>query len=72
MLKHLQQFILRDFIEYNVRPYQDYTLSALLNLYTFTSDRHPSGARVKTAAQHGTRLPDGEGRGLEQRFCAFR
>jgi hypothetical protein len=50
MLKHLQQFLLRDFIEYNARPYQDYTLSALLNLYTFTSDRHPSGARVKTAA----------------------
>ncbi len=50
MLKHLQHFLLNDFIEYNARPYQDYTTSALLNLYTFTSDRHPSGARVKTAA----------------------
>ena len=50
MLKHLQQFLLNDFIEYNARPYQDYSMASLLNLYTFTSERHPSGARVKLAA----------------------
>jgi hypothetical protein len=50
MLKHLQQFLKTDFIEYNARPYQNYTLSALLNLYSYTSDRQPSSARVKTAA----------------------
>ncbi len=50
MLKHLQHFLLNDFLEYNAQPYQDYTASALLNLYSFTSDRHPSSARVKIAA----------------------
>jgi hypothetical protein len=50
MLKHLQQFLKTDFIEYNSRPYQHYTMSALLNLYSYTSDRKPSSARVKTAA----------------------
>jgi hypothetical protein len=50
MLKHLQQFLKTDFIEYNARPYQDYTLTALLNLYSYTSTRNPSSARVKTAA----------------------
>jgi hypothetical protein len=55
MLKHLQYFLKNDFIEYNARPYQDYTMSALLNLYTFTSDSNKSestrsSARVKMAA----------------------
>ncbi len=50
MLKHLQHFLLDDFIEYNARPYQNYSMSALLNLYTFTSAKNPSSARVKMAA----------------------
>lgn len=51
MLDALRRFLVSDFVEYNARPYQDYTLSALLNLYSYTSDRHPSSARVKTAAR---------------------
>jgi hypothetical protein len=51
MLKHLQGFLMNDFIEYNARPYQDYTMSALLNLYTFTSAHNRSSARVKVAAE---------------------
>jgi hypothetical protein len=51
MLKHLQNFLKNDFIEYNARPYQDYTMSALLNLYSYTSAHSPSASRVKTAAR---------------------
>ncbi len=50
-LQRLQHFLMHDFIEYNARPYQDYTMSALLNLYTFTSPHNPSSARVKLATQ---------------------
>jgi hypothetical protein len=46
MLRHLSLNLRRDFIEYNSRPYQDYTMTALLNLYSYS--REP---RVKKAAQ---------------------
>lgn len=44
-LKHLQQFAKRDFEEYNSRPYQGYTIRALLNLIAYAEDE-----RVKLAA----------------------
>lgn len=37
MLHHLREFLQRDFLEYNARPYQDYSMLALLNLYTYAS-----------------------------------
>jgi hypothetical protein len=51
MLKHLQTFLKKDFIEYNAKDYQDYTMTALLNLYTFTRESNKSSKRVKMAAQ---------------------
>jgi hypothetical protein len=51
MLRHLQHFLQTDFIEYNARPYQDYTMAALINLATFASDQSPSSRRVKLAAR---------------------
>ncbi|HWZ43537.1 MAG TPA: CVNH domain-containing protein [Candidatus Saccharimonadales bacterium] len=51
MLHHLQEFLKTDFIEYNARPYQDYSITALLNLYSFTSAQNPSSRRVKMAAE---------------------
>ena len=46
MLAHLRRFLAEDFIEYHARPYQDYSITALLNLYSYARDE-----RVKTAAQ---------------------
>lgn len=37
-LKHLQRFLQTDFIEYNARPYQGYSLRAIQNLYSFAHD----------------------------------
>ncbi len=37
-LRHLQGFLLRDFEEYNSRPYLPYTISAIQNLHDFASD----------------------------------
>ncbi|MEO3809478.1 hypothetical protein ABGB17_10810 [Sphaerisporangium sp. B11E5] len=46
MLKWLQSFLKNDFIEYNARPYQRYSLAAIQNLYDLAEDK-----RVKLAAQ---------------------
>jgi hypothetical protein len=46
MLGHLRRVLAEDFIEYHANPYQDYSLTALLNLYSYARDE-----RVKTAAQ---------------------
>jgi hypothetical protein len=46
MLRHLQQFAQHDFLEYNARAYQRYSINALLNLYDYARDK-----RVRTAAQ---------------------
>ena len=45
-LQRIQGFLQTDFIEYNARPYQGYSLRALQNLYSYAQD--PS---VKTAAR---------------------
>lgn len=47
MLGWLRQLLSKDFIEYNARPYQDYSLMALMNLASYARDE-----RVKTAAQN--------------------
>ncbi|GAA1260203.1 hypothetical protein GCM10009677_09290 [Sphaerisporangium rubeum] len=46
MLKWLQSFLRGDFIEYNARPYQRYSLAAIQNLYDLADDK-----RVRLAAQ---------------------
>ncbi len=46
ILDMLRRFLIADFIEYNARPYQDYTMSALLNLVSFAYDD-----RVRLAAR---------------------
>lgn len=46
MLQALNSFLKLDFVEYNARPYQDYTMSALLNLVSFSYDD-----RVRLAAR---------------------
>jgi hypothetical protein len=46
LIGKLQGHIKSDFIEYNSRPYTQYTLPAIENLYDFAED-----VRVKTAAQ---------------------
>ncbi len=46
MLQLLSSFLRFDFIEYNSRPYQAFTMSALLNLYSFSRD-----PKVKEAAR---------------------
>ncbi|MFD1113994.1 LGFP repeat-containing protein [Sphaerisporangium aureirubrum] len=46
MLKWLQSFLKNDFIEYNARPYQRYSLAGIQNLYDMAEDK-----RVKLAAQ---------------------
>jgi hypothetical protein len=47
MLSFLQGFLKNDFLEYNARPYQDYDMSALLNLETYAyDDRIRLGARM--------------------------
>jgi len=45
ILLTLQGFLKNDFVEYNSRNYQDYTMVALLNLYNYSYDN-----RVKMAA----------------------
>jgi hypothetical protein len=45
-LRQLQQVLQTDFIEYNSRPYQSYTMRAIQNLYSFSTD-----PQVKTAAE---------------------
>jgi hypothetical protein len=45
MLARLQSFLQHDFIEYNSKPYQTYSINAIQNLYDFAVDR-----RVKMAA----------------------
>jgi hypothetical protein len=44
-LKHLQQFLKNDFIEYNSRPYQGHAIFPLENLINYAKDE-----RVRTAA----------------------
>ena len=44
-LSRLQGYLRRDFIEYNARPYQEYTMRGLQNLASFSADRD-----VRTAA----------------------
>jgi hypothetical protein len=46
MLFHLHLFLKHDFIEYNARPYQDYHMVALLNLYSYAEN-----PKVKKAAR---------------------
>jgi hypothetical protein len=46
ILNMLYSFLTHDFVEYNARPYQDYTMSALLNLISFSYDD-----RVRLAAR---------------------
>lgn len=44
---HLQQFLKNDFEEYNSRPYEGYTISAVQNFYDFAeSDKVRMGARL--------------------------
>lgn len=45
-LRRLHHFLQTDFIEYNARPYQDYTMHSLQNLASFAHD-----PQVQTAAQ---------------------
>jgi hypothetical protein len=47
LLNRLAEFLRKDFIEYNSHNYQDYTMTALLNLYTSAQD-----PAVKNAAQN--------------------
>jgi hypothetical protein len=53
MLGHLQQFLKHDFLEYNSRPYQEYHMFALQNLYDFACDPRfvPSGPRQQSCAR---------------------
>lgn len=45
-LKRLQTYLTTDFIEYNARPYQEYTMRGLQNMASFAADKN-----VHTAAQ---------------------
>jgi hypothetical protein len=38
MLDHFRQFMVQDFVEYNARPYQRYSVNAILNMYDFAED----------------------------------
>lgn len=38
MLDHFQKFLIQDFDEYNARPYQRYSINAILNMYDFAED----------------------------------
>jgi len=57
MADFLHGLLTRDFLEYNARPYQDYAIPAIQNLYSFAMDVNdaPPGAAsshsVKVAAQ---------------------
>ena len=46
LVNRLKNFVHHDFIEYNSRPYQDYTMFSLLTLFSYAED-----ADVKTAAK---------------------
>jgi hypothetical protein len=46
-LDRLHKFLQTDFIEYNAKPYQGYTMRAIQNLYTYARDDDP----VKAAAR---------------------
>lgn len=46
LLTHLQQFLRKDFSEYNAKPYQGYSIMALQNLYDFADSKS-----VKLGAQ---------------------
>src|SRR5262249_33753826 len=45
-LQRLHHVLQTDFIEYNARPYQSYTMRAIQNLYSFAQDQ-----QMKTAAE---------------------
>ncbi|HXH74112.1 MAG TPA: hypothetical protein VNJ08_04060 [Bacteriovoracaceae bacterium] len=45
LLKHLQQFVKKDFEEYNSRPYQGHSVMPIMNLVSYAKDE-----RVKLAA----------------------
>lgn len=45
LLRHLQQFLKKDFEEYNSRPYQGYAMMPIMNLVSYAKDE-----RVKLAA----------------------
>jgi hypothetical protein len=45
-LRRLHHMLQTDFIEYNARPYQDYTMHSIQNLYSFAHDKE-----VKAAAE---------------------
>lgn len=46
LLNHLRTFLVKDFHEYNSKPYQTYSVFALQNLYNYADD-----ARVRLGAQ---------------------
>jgi hypothetical protein len=46
MLSRLQSYLKNDFVEYNSKPYQYYTINALQNLFDFAKDR-----RIKMASR---------------------
>jgi LGFP repeat-containing protein len=46
LLRNLQNFAKYDFLEYNARPYQRYSMDALLNLYDYSRD-----PAIRAAAQ---------------------
>ncbi|MGW0523555.1 LGFP repeat-containing protein [Crossiella sp. NPDC003009] len=46
LLEHLQQFVKHDFMEYNSRIYQRYSMNALFNLFDYAED-----PKIRTAAQ---------------------
>jgi hypothetical protein len=54
---YLHQLLTRDFLEYNARPYQDYAIPAVQNLYSFAADLNdappgsPSSHAIKLAAR---------------------
>ena len=51
MLQRLQILLENDFTEYNAKPYQQYSMMALQNLYDFADVRTAGGRKVKLAAQ---------------------
>ncbi len=44
LLQRLQSILLTDFTEYNARPYQSFSIGAVLNLYDFADDPEMSAA----------------------------
>lgn len=51
LLSHLHSILVKDFTEYNARPYQDYSITSILNLYSFADVRTKRGQLVKNAAE---------------------